>query len=209
MNKYAKEYISSFADALTHKLATEPNLDKMIAGGKAVFNFLTEPFQDAITNTQDSKYLRSIGQLDAAKAKNYQALGNLGFGAATSIPLVRGASWASRLLKGVLKGAPQASKVTSPWVNRAATAGMFGSAAGGGFLHQQGQRAYLNSGIKDFNASQGKDLIQQTVLGTNPYVSSDVFKKIQSKPIGERTSLLPHLSVLEKMTSGYRDNESN
>lgn len=203
MNKYAKEYIRSFANVISQKVATELKLNEMVDGGKAVFNFLSEPFKDAYSNARDARQLYAAGQFDAAKAKNYQTLGNLGYGVATALPLPRAAAWGSRLLKGLFKGAPQAAGVSSRGLNLLEGTAMVGSATGGGYFDAKGQMLYAKSGLKNLQSPQGQDLIQQDVLQLNPYVNTDSLKKIQSRSIDERSSLLPHLEVLEKMTSGY------
>ena len=214
MNKYAKEYIRSFANVISQKLATELKLNEVVDGGKAVFNFLSEPFKDAYSNARDAKQLYAAGQPEAAKAKNYQAIGNLVMGGAGLIPAGRGIAWGGKMITG---GVNTARPLLRSLSNKAMTGGFFSGSALGGY----GDTKYrLSSGIDQSPGGsvptpQARDLIQHDFLKSDPRfvekskilpflnVNTDSFKEIQRRPINERASFLPHLDVLEKMRSGY------
>jgi hypothetical protein len=214
MNKYAKQYISSFANVISQKVATELKLNEMVNGGKAVFNFLSDPFKDAYSNARDAKQLYAAGQPEAAKAKNYQALGNLAMGGAGLIPVGRGITWGSKMITG---GVNTARPLLRSLSNKAMTGGYFGGSASSGF----GDTKYrLLWGVDQspegtVPTPQARDIIQHDLLKSDPRfvekskilpfldVNTDSFKEIQRRPINERISFNPHLDVLGKMRSGY------
>lgn len=123
MNKYAKEYIKSFVGAVKEKTAVEPKNDII---GEYIVKPVINSFRGAYSNARDAKDLYAAGQPDAAKAKTYQALGNLGTGVGLALPIGRGASW-------VMRGAKATRPLLRTLFNTATTGGLFGGAALSGY----------------------------------------------------------------------------
>lgn len=128
MNKYAKEYIKSFVGVVKEKTAVEPKNDII---GDYIVKPVVNSFRGAYSNARDAKDLYAAGQPDAAKAKTYQALGNLGLGVGLSLPVGRAASW-------VMRGA----KATRPLLRTLSNAATTGGLLGGGALSGYGSNKY-------------------------------------------------------------------
>lgn len=188
MNKYAKEYINSFTGALDKKLATEIKLDEVVAGGKAVYDFFSKPFKDGAQNIQDAKYLKSIGDNQAANAKYWSAAGNFGLGTATAIPLT---SIASRVVSGGRAAIPAATSfIPKAWNTIKSPVGMTGLFAGSGFLSARGNNKLTNSVIGNFEQSARQNYPEYSNIGeafTKPSASS---KQVISNAIDPYNQML-------------------
>jgi len=123
MNKYAKEYIKSFVGAVKQKTAVEPKNDII---GDYIVKPIINSFRGAYSNARDAKDLYAAGQPDAAKAKTYQAVGNLGMGVGLALPVGRGIAWGSKMITGGVNTARPLLRTLS---NAATTGGLFGGAA--------------------------------------------------------------------------------
>lgn len=203
MNKYAKEYIRSFANVVNQKNAVEPNLESVVRGAKAVnnfgwgvYDFLKKPFIDSWQNVQDAKYLRSIGDNSAANAKNWSAVGNATLGTLNAFPV---ASIASKPFLAARMAAPAATSfiprvlnTTKNFVKGPLTYG--GIYGGQGLISAVSDNKLDNSLVGKFESSARQYYPEYSSIGealTKPSVSSKQIIDTAVKPYNEMLSINP------------------
>jgi hypothetical protein len=192
MNKYAKEYIRSFANVVSQKTATEPKLEEMVAGGKAVFNFLSKPFKDSWQNIQDAKYLKSIGDNQAANSKYWSAAGNLGMGGLAAVPI---AGAASRVVMGSRAAAPAAASFIPRLLGATKNTLKWSVPITGiSYSNIKGQRQLGKSMVGAFESSARQNYPEYSSVSealTKPSVSSKQIIDTAVKPYNEMLSINP------------------
>lgn len=190
MNKYAKEYIRSFANVVNQKNAVEPNLESMARGAKAVnnfgwgvYDFLKKPFIDSWQNVQDAKYLRSVGDNSAANAKNWSAVGNAALGTLNAVPFATAAK--------PLLAIPRALNAAKNFVKVPAMVGLYG---GQGMISGVSDNKLDNSLVGKFESSARQNYPEYSGFVeqlTKPSISSKDIIDTAIKPYNEYLSVNP------------------
>lgn len=201
MNKYAKEYIRSFANVINQKNAVEPNLESMARGAKAVnnfgwgvYDFLKKPFIDSWQNVQDAKYLRSIGDNSAANAKNWSAVGNAALGTLNAVPVTMAAKplLAARTTPTATSFIPRAWNSIKSFVKGpVALGGLYG---GQGLVSGVSDNKLDNSLVGKFESSARQYYPEYSGIGealTKPSTSSQKMIETAINPYNEMLSVNP------------------
>ena len=201
MNKYAKEYIRSFANVVNQKNAVEPNLESMARGAKAVnnfgwgvYDFLKKPFIDSWQNVQDAKYLRSVGDNSAANAKNWSAVGNAALGTLNAVPFATAAKplLAARMAAPAATSfIPRALNATKNFVKVPAMVGLYG---GQGMISGVSDNKLDNSLVGKFESSSRQNYPEYSGFVeqlTKPSISSKDIIDTAIKPYNEYLSVNP------------------
>ena len=201
MNKYAKEYIRSFANVVNQKNAVEPNLESVVRGAKAVnnfgwgvYDFLKKPFIDSWQNVQDAKYLRSVGDNSAANAKNWSAVGNAALGTLNAVPFATAAKplLAARMAAPAATSfIPRASNAAKNFVKAPAIVGLYG---GQGMINAVSDNKLDNSLVGKFESSSRQNYPEYSGFVeqlTKPSISSKDIIDTATKPYNEYLSVNP------------------